>query len=212
MSRRLITVFALLFFAAALCVFAYSSARHTPPVEPEIAALADRVDRALVHDDNTHERYAIVCIRHALLATTDGNYGVGACLVGPEGEVVVAEHNHVYFPYHRGDLHAEMSVFLKAEEQFRDNGVLEKQCTLYTSVEPCMMCFARTIGSGVRCCYYVADDEPSGMVHLSNGVPPSYKQHMKNRTFMKCVVSSELEQLAKDIYTLSFLRLGTKTR
>lgn len=203
-ATSLLVVLAQIMFAA--------SATDSPPEGPDpITVLARRVDSLKPESNNIHDKYVLVCVREAFEALKEGNYGVGACLVDKNGDIIIRGHNHVYTPYHRGDLHAEMSVLLAAEELERTTDTSRRKSqTLYTSVEPCVMCFARVIGSGVQACYYASDDGPSGMVHFRDNLPPSYKPRLKDRIFERCQCSKSLSDVAVDIYSLSFTRLGKK--
>jgi tRNA(adenine34) deaminase len=206
MSRLRCFLLTALILPAALVV----AGRPAAGDDPAVAALAARVAALKADPANTHDRYVLACVREAMEACREGNYGVGACLVNAAGEVELYGHNHVFNPYHRGDLHAEMTVLLLAEERDRDDGRRRRDSTLYTSVEPCVMCFARVVGSGVKACWYATDDPPSGMAHLADRMPPSYQGHMKNRTFARCPCSKELADAAAEVYRVSFTRLGKR--
>ena len=53
----------------------------------------------------------------ALAAARAGNYGVGAVLVDPNGEIVERGRNAVFYPHFRSDLHAEMVAMNAFEER-----------------------------------------------------------------------------------------------
>ena len=55
-----------------------------------------------------HDRYVLASIQEAIEAAKEGNFGVGAVIVDPDGEVAVGGHNHVFKPHFRSDIHAEM--------------------------------------------------------------------------------------------------------
>lgn len=179
---------------------------------PGVQSLRIRVDKLPDVSLNPADQFATVCIREAMLALEGGNYGVGACLVGPYGKILVKSHNNVFTPYHRGDLHAEMHTLLISDEMHHQGkwpaNIPMEHCALYTSVEPCVMCTARVLGSGVHECGYVADDPGAGMAHLAKNLPPSYQAKVARTSMRRIPCSKPLTDLASEIYALSFTRLG----
>src|SRR5512135_1079983 len=91
-----------------------------------------------------HDPYVVIALEEAIAAAQDGNFGVGACLVDPSGQVVERGHNHVFHPYPRSDLHAEMDTMTRFEDRVR-GPVDIREYTLFTSLEPCPMCLTRLI-------------------------------------------------------------------
>lgn len=67
-----------------------------------------------------HDSYVVVCIEEAIAAAEEGNIGVGAVIVGPDGEIIQRGRNRVFLPHFRSDLHAEMDAMNRFEDQFRD--------------------------------------------------------------------------------------------
>ena len=128
-----------------------------------LGQLADMVDRFTPDERLPHDPYVLVALEEALAAASDGNFGVGACLVDPRGQVVACGHNRVFHPYPRSDLHAEMDTMTRFETQHPDIMSL-RQYTLFTSLEPCPMCLTRLITAGVGHVYYAVPDPEGGMV------------------------------------------------
>lgn len=98
----------------------------------------------------------IYCLEQALLALEAGNFGVGACLVSPSGDVVESGRNLVFQPRFNSMAHAEMVLLNRYEEM----GGSPASLTLYTSLEPCVMCLARIMMARVRSVVFLAPGTP----------------------------------------------------
>jgi tRNA(adenine34) deaminase len=116
----------------------------------------------------------VAAVRVCQLAATAaqlGTYAVGAVLLDDKGEVLADGHNKVFVDGFRSDLHAEMVVLnqFETEHQMPQNpGTL----TLISSLEPCPMCMARLIYSGVGSIRYICEDPLGGMVTRISSLPP----------------------------------------
>lgn len=156
-----------------------------------------------------HDEYVIITLHEAIAAAKEGNFGVGAVLVRKNGEIVQRGHNHVFNPYFRSDLHAEMDVMTKFEKQFKDVDTL-KGFTLFSSLEPCPMCFSRLITSGVERVYYAAIDEDGGMVERFEYMPPEWKELARRQEFALAQCSLELTDIALQIFLSTVNENGIK--
>src|SRR5262249_2455484 len=87
-------------------------------------------------------------------------YPVGAAIVGPNGEIIGRGHNRVY---DEGDFtsHAEMEAIRGAGSQLMQKGTFE-HCTLYTTLEPCLMCSGAILHARIACVVWVKDDDIHG--------------------------------------------------
>lgn len=158
------------------------------------------------------DRFALVALQEAIIAAREDNYGIGACLVRENGEIVQTGHNHVFEPYFRSDLHAEMDVLNRYEERMKAKGSKIEGLTLYTSVESCPMCLVRIITAGVRRVYYLAPDTKSGMVHKLKDLPPVWQEIAKGREYAPARCSPELKEIASKIFNYSVNVLDQKLR
>jgi len=161
--------------------------------------LERKVKSCIPNPKYPHDEFVIITLHEAIAAAKEGNFGVGAVLVRENGEVVQRGHNHVFSPYFRSDLHAEMDVLTKFEEQYKDIDIL-KGFTLFSSLEPCPMCFLRLIISGVEKVYYAAVDEEGGMVQRFEYIPPEWKELARRQEFALAQCSPELRDIALQIF------------
>jgi cytosine deaminase len=155
---------------------------------------------ALVPDrEYPDDEFVLVALDEAIAAAREGNFGVGAVLVRDNGEIVQPGHNRMFSPHFRSDLHAEMDVMTRFEERFHDVKNM-KEFLLYTSLEPCPMCSARLISSGVSRIYYAAEDKEGGMVHRLQHMPCAWTELAKRQKFAKARCSPELSDMAFRIF------------
>lgn len=146
-----------------------------------------------------HDEYILITLREAIAAAKQGNYGVGAVLLGGDNRIICKGHNHIFNPYFRSDLHAEMVVLSKFEKLHR-NFIHSKKLRLFSSLEPCPMCFARLIISGVKEIYYAAIDEYGGMVHRSKYLPRAWRELSKRQKFSMAKCSPLLRDMALKVF------------
>jgi tRNA(adenine34) deaminase len=145
------------------------------------------------------DKFILITLEEAIAAAGEGNFGVGAVLVRENDQIVQKGHNRVFHPHFRSDLHAEMDVMTKFEERYPDVDSM-RGYTLYTSLEPCTMCFARLISSGVRKVFYAAEDNEGGMVQRSEHMPPAWMKLAKRQEFARARCSPELSDMALGIF------------
>lgn len=154
----------------------------------------------LIPDENyPHDAFVIITLEEAIEAATEGNFGVGAALVDGDGRLVERGRNHVFAPYFRSDMHAEMDVMTRFEERHRDVDGMDGY-TLFTSLEPCPMCLGRLITSGVRRVYYAAVDGDGGMAERLDSMPPEWRQLAARQEYSRAQCSLVLSDIALKIF------------
>jgi tRNA(Arg) A34 adenosine deaminase TadA len=135
----------------------------------------------------------------ALKSVEEGGYGIGAVLVDANGNIIEAAHNE-QIQQHRSDLHGEMTLLTKFEESPKSKAYLNSYLykpglTVFSSAEPCPMCFIRLSIAGVatRYCTPGPDD---GMVSRVNCLPEYWKQLATKHKFSKGDCSPQMQKLA----------------
>ncbi|MBF0119380.1 MAG: nucleoside deaminase [Desulfobacterales bacterium] len=150
------------------------------------------------------DKAALVTLQEAIAAAKEGNYGIGACLVNKKnGEVIQRGHNRIFKPYFRSDMHAEMDTLTGYENRIKTQGSKVDGLILYTSLEPCPMCLARIITSGVQKVYYLAPDQYGGMVHLFKNLPSIWQEIARGRIYDQAQCSPELRDIANETFKYS---------
>jgi len=122
---------------------------------------------------NTDRFYLECAIQQAEYATGEGTYPIGAVVVGPRGEILGQGRNRVYS---QGDLtgHAELDALRHAGSLLL-SASYRRCCTLYTTMEPCLMCTGALVMAMITRVVWVLNDEGYGALRqLQNG--PLYAQ------------------------------------
>jgi len=127
----------------------------------------------------TDDVYAKAANQQALKSVMQGGYGIGSVLINQEGKIIAAAHNS-QIQRHRSDLHAEMTLLTDFEEsrlakQYVNVYIYKPGLTVFSSAEPCPMCFIRinTTGSDTKYCTPGPDD---GMASRTDFLPPAWKE------------------------------------
>jgi tRNA(adenine34) deaminase len=160
---------------------------------------------ACVAAERTHHRdqhLGIVACREALAAARMGNYGVGAVLVDPTGNVVAQGQNTAFYPNFRSDFHAAM-VVMNAFEGLHPAVDNMRGYTLICFLEPCPMCLARLLIAGVQTVKFLAHDELGGMVSHIQHFPQAWQRLGQRQAFVQADVSESLRQFALDVFLLN---------
>ena len=169
----------------------------------------EKIEKALEHytpDIETYpdDYYALITCEEAYKSVKQGNYGVGSIMVSSSGDIICRGHNQVFEPYFRSDLHAEMVVMNSFEDQYQDIDSMGGY-KLYSSIEPCPMCIARLIATGVGTVKFVTPDAAGGMVQSLENLPPSWINLSKRQSFLQAEASPNMQKLAYDIFMLNLL-------
>ncbi|SEQ12320.1 cytosine deaminase [Amphritea atlantica] len=171
------------------------------------APLIGRLEQLHADPAFRDDHHALYCCRLALDALEQGNYGVAAILTDPQGEVVAQSENQVFSAAHDSSdrsrqgfssrAHAEMLLI----DQLEDNLIahLPQQLTMLVSLEPCPMCLARLLLSGIGSVRYIAADSHGGMLHCVDKLPPAWRNLSQLQTHYQAHVSEPVRQLATDI-------------
>ena len=107
------------------------------------------------------EYYMHRALDQAHLAFTAGEVPVGAVVVGAAGEVIAAAHN-APVAEHDPCAHAEVQA-LRAAGRALGNYRLDG-CTLYVTLEPCMMCLGAAVNARLERVVYGTAEPRTGML------------------------------------------------
>ncbi len=198
--RIFVTVLFLIFCLSCVCQGEElgKMARNNSSLE-EIQAAIDGFS-----PQRSEDSFGLIALQEALAAAREGNYGFGACLINEStGEVVERGHNHVFYPYFRSDLHAEMDVLDKYEDRMKSPVSRADGLALYLSGEPSPMGLVRVLNSGIKKMHYLAPAPESGMGQIQDCLPPIWKEMARGRDYGLADCSPELRNLSLEIINYS---------
>ncbi|MDR5897460.1 tRNA adenosine(34) deaminase TadA [Halomonas vilamensis] len=142
------------------------------------------------------EFYMHRALDQAHLAFTAGEVPVGAVVVAPEGDVIAAAYNA---PVAGCDpsAHAEILALRRAGEKTRNYRL--DGCTLFVTLEPCMMCAGAIVHARIARLVYAAPEPRTGMVESKANLlaQPWFNHHV-------AVTSGVLKAPAKQLLKTFF--------
>jgi tRNA(adenine34) deaminase len=116
--------------------------------------------------DSTHERFMREALKEARKAFDADEVPVGAVIVC-DGRVIARGHN-LTERLNDPTAHAEMQAFTAATNFI--GGKYLDQCTLYVTIEPCVMCAGASYWTQIGSVVYGARDEKKGFGNISRGI------------------------------------------
>ena len=140
--------------------------------------------------DNPDEFYMREALREARAAAAEGEIPVGAVVVA--GDTVIARTHNQTELLHDVTAHAEMLAFTAAAEAL--GGKYLTGCTLYVTLEPCVMCAGAAGWTQVERIVYGAADPNRGFERLGRGM-----LHPKTEV-VAGVLADECLALVKDFF------------
>ena len=151
--------------------------------------------------------FAKEAVLQAFISFKEGGYGIGAVLVDSTGKVIFKSHNS-QIQKHRSDLHAEMTLLTDFEDSpiskpYLNLYVYKPGLTVYSSAEPCPMCFIRlaTVRVNTKYCCPGPDD---GMANRIDCLPSSWSDLAHKYPCKKDQSSPILQKIAHLMF-FSFL-------
>lgn len=106
----------------------------------------------------THSHFMQIALEQAKLAESLGEVPVGA-LVVKDGEIIAAAHNQP-IGLHDPSAHAEIQAIRKAAKILGNYRLVD--CTLYVTLEPCVMCTGAIQHARIAQLVYGAKDPKTG--------------------------------------------------
>jgi tRNA(adenine34) deaminase len=141
-------------------------------------------------DDNYFMTLAISAAKESF---EEGNWPIG-CVIVLDGVVIAKGINKIYSTKNRL-AHAEVDALQQAQHLIFDR---PGEAVLYTTFEPCPMCFGACINSRLKKVVYGADFNGSGAVHLKDHLLDYYKTLEFKTEFIGGVLKEE----CKEVYML----------
>ena len=113
-------------------------------------------------------------IRLALQAEQEGNLPIGA-VITLEGVVIARGRNAIWQPVHNPNRHAEIEALRAVPAHLWD---ASREMTLYTTLEPCLMCTGAILLHHVGRVLYGAVDDYGGAHMVFAHLPPYFEQEV----------------------------------
>jgi tRNA(adenine34) deaminase len=139
-----------------------------------------------------HQRHMRAALDQGRLAAAEGNLPIGAVIVR-DGQVVASGRNGI--DSGKNDTrHAELAAIESIGPFLFEH---KRQCTVYTTLEPCMMCLGAIINSGIdKIVFGVSDAWVGGLCLLPHG--DYYRAKTASFTIVGGVLADESQAMLNE--------------
>lgn len=139
-------------------------------------------------EDNLYMNRAIEL---ALLAEQEGNLPVGA-VISLGGEVVAEGRSAIWVPEFEATSHAEIEAIRAVPaDLWQSSG----EMSLYTTLEPCLMCFGAIMLHGIGRVVFGSSDNYGGASSVLSYLPPYFQERFKDTHWVGPIMSSQCNPL-----------------
>ena len=151
---------------------------------------AREIQKQPVYPLYSSEYFMNEALKEAKIALQKEEVPIGAVVVC-ENRIIARAHN-LTETLHDATAHAEMQAFTAASDHL--NGKYLMECTLYVTVEPCVMCAGAAFWTQIGKIVYGSEDEKRGFTRVNHPL-----LHPKTKVEAGILVQ-ESSQLMKDFF------------
>ena len=145
-----------------------------------------------------YEKYMRIALQEARDAELEGEVPIGAIVVC--GDRVIAKAHNRTEHLHDVTAHAEILAITSAEDYM--NAKYLTDCTLFVTVEPCVMCAGAIAWAQFAEVVYGANDEKRGFSRYSSQI-----LHPKTK-LTKGILAEDCEKIMKDFFAVKRKTMG----
>ncbi|MFH1918071.1 MAG: nucleoside deaminase [Nanoarchaeota archaeon] len=136
------------------------------------------------------EFYMNVALKEAGIALKEGNWPIG-CAIVLDNEIIARGRNQVYTLKNR-TAHAEMIAINQVAQRLFDKNT---RVILYTTYEPCPMCFGAIILNTIERVVCGIDLDESGALHIRDNMPPAFRKEHYQFEITRGVLADECTEI-----------------
>lgn len=155
----------------------------------------------VVSEDNKFMRRAIEL---AFLAEQEGNLPVGA-VITLDGEVVAEGRSAIWVPRSDATRHAEMEALRAVPQEL---WISSEAMSLYTTLEPCLMCFSAVLLHDIGRIVFGASDNYGGAGAVLSYLPPFFHERIEHTQWLGPLLPDECDPLYERLRALEEARIG----
>ncbi len=154
----------------------------------------------MLQDDHFMQR----SIELALLAEQEGNLPVGS-VIALDGEVIAEGRSAVWVPRFDATRHAEIEA-LRAVP--RDLWHASDRMSLYTTLEPCLMCLGAILLHGIGRVIFGSIDSKGGAGSVLSYLPPFFRKRFKSTEWLGPLMPGQCDPLLERLLALEGAQRG----
>lgn len=130
-------------------------------------------------------------IRLALDAEKEGNLPIGA-VISLDGEIIAEGKNAIWFPQFNPNRHAEIEALRNVPEGLWKSS---RKMTLYTTLEPCLMCVGAILLHHIGRVMYGSADDFGGAGLVFGHTPPYFEEEASRTEWIGPAYAEECDKL-----------------
>jgi tRNA(adenine34) deaminase len=150
--------------------------------------------------------FDVRCIRQAIKlareAEQSGNLPVGA-VISLDGEIIAEGKSAIWSPEFRPHRHAEIEALCSVPARLWERS---REMTLYTTLEPCLMCMGAILLHRVGRVVYGSADDYGGAGTVFGRLPPYFKERLSETEWIGPAHPQECDPLFERLTTIEGLR------
>ena len=141
-------------------------------------------------------------LRHAIRLAKEahqiGNLPIGA-VITLDGEVIAEGKNSIWVPKFSPSRHAEIEALDAVPPELWEN---RKAMTLYTTLEPCLMCMSTILVHRIGRVVFGSTDSRGGASYVFGHMPPSFERLFESLEWVGPALPQECDELNETIYAI----------
>ena len=141
-------------------------------------------------------------IELALLAEKEGNLPVGA-VIAFDGRIVAEGKSAIWVPGFDATRHAEMEALRAVPPDLWNS---PGKLTVYTTLEPCLMCFASILLHRMGRIVYGSADQYGGASSVLSRLPPYFHERFEDTQWIGPIMPDECDPLLEKLLALEEAR------
>ena len=146
----------------------------------------------------TDHNYLLYTVKLAKAAKEAGNLPIGAVIV-LDGEIIAEGQNRLWVPVTSPARHAEIDALAGVDPSLWTRA---KEMTLYTTLEPCMMCLSAILLHRIGRVVYGANDPRGGALCTVGHMPPSFENFYEEMKMDGPALPEECDELFRQMVIL----------
>ncbi|MBT3336448.1 MAG: nucleoside deaminase [Anaerolineae bacterium] len=143
----------------------------------------------------TDHDYMLHTVKLAKAAGEAGNLPIGA-LIALDGKIIAEGQNRLWAPVINPGRHAEIDALAGIKTSLWNRA---KEMTLYTSLEPCLMCLSTILLHRIGHVIYGADDPRGGALCTVGHMPPAFERFYKELKMTGPALQEECDELFRQV-------------
>ena len=131
-------------------------------------------------------------------AESHGNLPIGA-VIALDGEIIAEGKNAIWHPTFNPNRHAEIEALRAVPERLWEHS---RGMSLYTTLEPCLMCMGAILLHGVGRVLYGSDDPYGGATQLGGHMPTYFEEQLSLTAWLGPAYPKECDKLYERVMVL----------